>query len=59
MQVSNTAPSALFKRALLNLAAIAAVTAIFALKEAEWEKRAAMEQADAPKLAEANARLGS
>lgn len=59
MQVSTAARSALFKRALLNLAAIAAVTAIFAIKEAEWEKRAAVEQSHAPKLAEARAGLGS
>ncbi|PQA87808.1 hypothetical protein [Hyphococcus luteus] len=59
MQVSAAARSALFKRALLNLAAIAAVTAIFALKEAEWEKRAVIEQSHAPKLAEARADLDS
>lgn len=54
MQIAISRP-ALFKRALTSLAAILAVTSIFAVKAAEWEKRAAIEHAHAPKLAKAPA----
>ena len=59
MQVSAAHRTNLIKRALTSLAAILAVTSIFAMKEAEWEKRAAMAQPEAPKLANASAVSGS
>ncbi|MCK5746875.1 MAG: hypothetical protein KAH44_11700 [Oricola sp.] len=52
MQVA-ASHTALIKRALTSLAAILAVTSIFAVKAAEWEKRAAIEHQQAPKLANA------
>ena len=59
MQIATSRPAlfkrAQFKRALTSLAAILVVTSIFAAKAAEWEKRAALEHAQSPKLAKAPA----
>ncbi len=59
MQMTNAARTALFKRALTSLAAILAVTSIFAAKAAEWEKRAALAHHETPVLAKAETASGS
>ena len=59
MQIASTRPAALFKRALTSLAAILAVTTIFAVKAAEWEKRAEIAHAQQPKLAKTATVSGS
>ena len=51
MHISNAVFFSHFKRALTSLAAIIAVTSIFAVKAAEWEKRAALEDHPAPRVA--------
>lgn len=51
--------TALLKRAITSLAAILAVTSIFAVKAAEWEKRAALEHVEQPLLAKASVISGS
>ena len=45
--------TALLKRFLTSLAAIIAVTSIFAVKAAQWEMRAAAMHDEAPRLAKA------